>query len=171
MNVSTGVALAATLGGPAVGAIAIIVGRLNSRDALDNAHQLARGSRRFDTRSQVYEDLLCYILSALDHADHVMVTVAENPLAAIPSSDHLTEQERQVQIRTAIFGSAEVSEAALAFFSEIRGVIFQATLSLSTRRRGGDVTESARSMHKSRDDAGDLLLKIQKMMREELEGL
>ncbi len=173
MNVSTGVALAVTLSGPAVAALAIIVGRLNSRDERKNLHLLARGNRRFEARSQVYEELLRYMLAALDHANEVEQSYAKDPRAIPSENPKLAEDERRVQVRSGIFGSPEVTEAALRFVAAINGFLYQARLSATAtaQRRGDEATESARKIFKHRDEASDLLIEVQTMMREELEGL
>jgi hypothetical protein len=171
MDVSNGVALAATLGSPAVAAIAIWANHLNSRAERANALRLARGSRRFDTRSQVYEEVLSYMKDALAHADDVMEIVSVSPMSALPAGEHLEEQQKRAEVRGAILGSPEVMQKVTEFFSKLRGIRYEANVSMIALRRRQDATDSLRKMHAYRDEASDALMEAETMMREELEGL
>lgn len=171
MDVSNGVALAATLGSPTVAAIAIWANHLNSRAERANSLRLARGSRRFDTRSQVYEEVHRYMKRALGHADDVIETVSLDPMSALPSAGHLEEEQEHAQTRGAILGSPEVTQKATEFFSKLRGISYEANVSMIALRRKQDATESLRKMHVYRDEASDVFMEAQTMMREELENL
>ena len=86
--------------------------------------------------------------------------------------DPIPEEEAlQVQVRASIFGSRAVIEAAEEFMSKVRGFHVHATMRVNDQRAGMDSKESTREMIAYRQQASDLLKKVETLMREELENL
>jgi hypothetical protein len=165
------VALAATIGGPSVAALAIGVGALNSKGERRHARELARSTRWFDTRRQVYEELLRYMHHAMLRADRIEPIITTNPPGPDAPEPMPEVEALQVQVRATIFGSREVKDAAEEFMSKIRGFHFYAGMRANDQARGATAMDSTREMNSYRDQASALLKKVETMMRDELETL
>lgn len=160
------IVLAATIGAPLLAAIAIVTNALTSRAERQHSRALARSARTFDLHAQFYEDALRYMRLVLRHADRVLDDDANtSPPAA------LEEEELRVTARGALFGSPPVVDEIKTFFSKMRGFFFQASVRANHKRSGSDTDEATRTMSRYRDDAGEILLEVETMMREELESL
>jgi hypothetical protein len=160
------VSIAIGIGGLLVGALALVLGEIRSRREQRSAERLARSARWFDTRREVYEELLRYMHRSLRH-----VTELHQPGIGHPVGDPLTpELEMQVQVRSEIFGSIEVAEAAKEFFSTLRAFDHWARLEANP----GDAAakrEAQREMNRHRDTASDQVRAVEVLMREELASL
>jgi hypothetical protein len=179
MNVSNGVLLAATIGGPAVGAIAVVVSGLNSRgdrrnvrgiakDQRDHEQRQMRSQRLHTSRLVPYEELLTYMhhsMLRVDRTEPILGPVPPPP-AQVP-----VEEALQLQVRASMFGSPEVTEAAEEFISKVNGFFVYANTYAMMRDQGGDSAEAAAQMNGHREQAGQVLRRVQDMIRDELAEL
>jgi hypothetical protein len=149
--------------GLVVAALALVLGEIRSRREEQNAMRLARSARWFETRREVYEELLRYMHRALRH-----VTEVHEPGTGHPVGDEITpELEMQVQVRSEIFGSTDVTSAAKEFFASVRAYDYYARFAANP----GDSAakrEAQREMNKHRDTASDRVRAVEVMMRDEL---
>jgi hypothetical protein len=179
MSVSNGVLLAATIGGPAVGAIAVVVAGLNSRGDRSNVREIAKDQReheQWQTRSQrlytsglaPYEELLRYMHHSMLRVERTepIIGPAPPPPDPVPVGEAL-----QLQVRASMFGSPEVTEAAEEFISKVKGFFAYATTYAMVRDQGGNFVEAAEQMSDYREQAGQMLRRVQDMIRDELAGL
>jgi hypothetical protein len=153
MSVSNSVALAATIGGPAVAGLAVIVTARNSRglakDQREHERKEERSKRLFDARVGPYEELLRYMhhsMLRVDRTEPIIGPVPEPP-EPVP-----TEEALQVQVRASMFGSPANTYRAV-------------------RDQGGNFAEAAELMHDYRQQAGQVLRRVENMIRDELAGL
>lgn len=172
MNVSNSVALAATIGGPTVAAISVIVTARNSRglakDQLQHERREAQNERLFSARVAPYEELLRYMHNAMlrvDRTEPILGPVPDPP-APMPEAQALA-----VQVRASMFGSPEVTAAAEEFISKVNGFFVYANTYVAARDQGAPFVDAAERMNDYRRQAGEVLRRVEDMIRDELAGL
>jgi hypothetical protein len=150
----------------------VIVTARNSRglakDQREHERKEERSKRLFDARVGPYEELLRYMhhsMLRVDRTEPILGPVPEPP-EPVP-----TEEALQVQVRASMFGSPEVTEAAEEFVSKVNGFFVYANTYRSVRDQGGNFAEAAELMHDYRQQAGQVLRRVENMIRDELAGL
>ena len=99
---------------------------------------------------------------------HALRDASSRPIEPDPIPE---EEALQVQVRASIFGSRPVTETAEEFMSKVRGFHVHTTMRVNGQRAGMNSKESTREMIAYRQQASDLLKKVEPLMREELENL
>jgi hypothetical protein len=174
------VALAATIGGSAVGLAGVGVTAWSIRQqrasakelaALQHGHErdLARGARLFERRSVVYEGLLTILqlwMERVEATEPILRMAGEPEPPDPPSPDEL----RVMNARLRTFGSPAVADAYEAFMDAIRG-FWGYVMSLRMTRDQGGANLPWQELQDARAKVREALSKLERLVSDELASL
>lgn len=177
------VALAATIGGSAVGlagVAATVWSNWLQRDsakelaALQHDHErdLARGARLYERRAPVYQQMLTLLypwMERVDATDRLWKDANEPEPPEPPSPD----EWRAMQAELGTHGSTAVSDGYRAF-SEAIQEFFDRVMTMRLIRDGsatGDLAARAREMEDARRSVREALRKLERLVSDELAAL
>ena len=175
------VALAATLGGTAVGLAGIGVTawsvRQQRKQALELAEsqheheqRIASGNRLFDRRADAYEAMIGSAHALMEHveATEPFVTYSgERPLPPEPSPD----VQRAMQAKARTIGSQAVADALDLFTQDVRSFFVQAQIVAAIRASGVDMGDELEKTHEARKRARKAMEKLERLVSDELASL
>jgi hypothetical protein len=177
------VALAATIGGTAVGlagvAATVRSSRLQQQSAMEIAslqheheRELARGGRLFERRAPVYEEMLklLYVWMERIAATEPLIRYSTDPEPPDPPAQ---DEWRNMQVRLRTFGSVEVADT----YGEVTRVItgfFNVAAVVQVEKGGGPVNQNSDSLfqlHETRAVVQETLRKLERLVSDELAAL
>jgi hypothetical protein len=174
------VALAATIGGAAVGIVTVIanvvlaaIRRGHDVELAEKQHaherELSRGDRLYERRAPVYESMMKVVQPVMEHVERrnpIWSSSSDPPLPPEPTID----DQRAVQIELRTHGSKAVGDAFQDWVNKVRQFQFDATAFESIERRGEGqpVTDARLQMDASRDRAREAADTLARLVSDEL---
>jgi hypothetical protein len=168
------VALAAAIGGPAVGIVTVVFAHYAGKESREqvgalakkqHGHEriLAHDARLYESRSRVYEDLLADV-----HRDQLAMARTHPIIGPMPPPPPMLSDEEYLRLtaRVAAFGSPEVLTALEAFTAKVRGFFAEAHTYDAMNLQQGHADPMP--MHNLRQEAGDRLKELEGLVRHEL---
>jgi hypothetical protein len=175
--------LAAAIGGPTLGAIAIVNSRREAREARAQAAELSereheheselrRVERTYDDRKAAYLSILRWTLITMQRiqATEPIISFAGDPQAPDPPTE---EEWRDLQISANAFGSREVDEALEDFIEKSRLFFLDSSTYRMIRNQSGthDLAASGQRMQDAKIAAGEAYDVIRNLIRDELASM
>jgi hypothetical protein len=176
--------LAAAIGGPALGAIAIINSRRDAREARaqvvllsDREHTHERDLRRveriYEDKKAAYLAILKWVLIAIQRiqATEPIISFSGDPQPPEAPSEN---EWRELQVSGNAFGTQAVQDALDDFIEKSRTFHLNASTYRSVRDQGGPGTglaDAAQQMNDARQAAGEAYDLICDLIRDELANM
>jgi hypothetical protein len=170
--VTNAIAIASVVSSAAVAIATLGFNWWNSAQSRDHDAKMARASRNFDARRQVYSDILEYF-----HRLQLFMARTEPIWEPAPEPPDLPHEDEGLRLgaQTAAFASDEVNQAVDECQAAYRewwfgGVWIYRRLKEQLGQHEGRTIEARAAMHKQQDKYGERVRKLERLIRQDLQG-